>query len=174
MKKLFVFALIISVIAFTGCSSLSGIVSAGQGVQAAAQIAEPQDFKSGEVLCSSGTEIDVESMSYYVAKVVTPATPASKNQAEALYVSDGTKAWCSYVIPSHKAKKAELTIDKMVFVLYHSQDTDAKNVSVTDYRKNKWVLMRITSTDELFKNRIEVGGTKYHPDLIRIPDIPIE
>ncbi len=180
MKKLCIIAFVASLILLAGCGSLpvtdlaSGVLSAGKGVQAAAQVAEGVDFRSGEVLASDGTDINVEGMYYYVSKVVTPATAATKKQAEVLFVENGKKAWASFVIPTHKALKAELTVGKLVFVLTSYYDFDAKNVSVDEYRKGRWNLERITSTDELFKSRIEAGGYKYHPELIRIPDIKLD
>lgn len=180
MKKLLIIAVAVALVLFAGCGSLpvtdlaSGVLAAGKGVQAAAQVAEGIDFRSGEVLASDGTETDVEGMSYFVSKVVTPATAATKQQAEVLFVENGKKAWASFVIPSHKAAKAELTVGKLVFVMANYRDYEAKNVSADDYRKARWNLERITSTDELFKNRIEAGGAKYHPDLIRIPDIKLD
>jgi len=180
MKKLLIIAVAVSLVLLAGCASVpvsglaSGVLAAGRGVQAAAQVAEAVDFRSGEVLASDGTEADVEAMSYYVGKVVTPASPATKQQAEVLFVENGKKAWASFVVPSHKASKAELTVGKLVYVLNNYRDYDAKNVSVDEYRKGRWILERITSTDEMFKNRVEAGGDKYHPDLIRIPDIKLD
>ncbi len=180
MKKLLIIAVSAALVLLAGCASMpvtdlaSGVLAAGKGVQAAAQVAEGVDFRSGEVLASQGTDTDVEAMSYYVSKVVTPASPATKQQAEVLFVEDGKKAWASFVIPTHKAAKAELTVGKLVFVLNSYRDYDAKNVSVDEYRKGRWILERITSTDEMFKNRVEAGGDKYHPDLVRIPDIKLD
>jgi len=180
MKKLLIIAVAGGLVLFAGCASLpvsdlaSGVLAAGKGVQAAAQVAEGVDFKSGEVLASDGTDSNVEAMSYYVSKVREPASAATKQQAKVLFIENGKEEWASFVIPTHKAAKAELTVGKLVFVLNSYRDYDAKNVSVDEYRKGRWILERITSTDEMFKNRIEAGGDKYHPDLVRIPDIKLD
>jgi len=180
VKKLLIIAVSVALVMLAGCGSLpvtdlaSGVMAAGKGVQAAAQVAEAVDFRSGEVLASDGTDSNVESMSYYVSKVVTPATAATKQQAKVLFIENGKEEWASFVIPTHKAAKAELTVGKLVFVLNNYRDYDAKNVSVDEYRKGRWVLERITSTDEMFKNRVEAGGDKFHPDLVRIPDIKLD
>lgn len=178
MKKLSLTILVASALVLSSCGSLPGsasnVLNAGQKLQAVAQVAEKVDFKSGEALCSDGDGNDATDMGYKVGKVVTPATPATKNQAEVLFVENGAKAWSSFVIPSHKASNAELTVGKLVFVPAGWADYEAKDVSVENYRQSRWSLERITSVDELFKKRIEVGGNKYHPELVRIPEVPLE
>ncbi len=178
MKKLVIIVLIISVIILGSCGSIPGIpsslVSAGQSIQSAAQVAGAIDFSSGEVLASDGTELEAEDMSYYVAKVMTPASTATKNQAEVLMVHNGTKAWSSFLIPSHKAQKAELVVGRLVFVIAGWADHDAKQVTAETYRQSRWDLGRITSVDELFKNRVEIDGNSYDPGLVRIPDVPLD
>jgi predicted small secreted protein len=179
IMKLYVVA-IIGTVAFVlaGCSSLPGVATdvlrAGQSVQAVAQVAETVDFKSGEVLCADGTNNNATSMNYKVGTVLTAATPATKNQAQVLFVANGNKAWSSFVIPSHKAQKAELTVGRLVFISRSFEDNEAKDITAVRYRQAGWKLERITSVDELFKSRVEVGGNKYHPDLVRIPDISLE
>lgn len=174
MKKSLLALVGVSMFVVCGCGSLqsaSGLLNAGQ---AAAQVATPVDFKSGETLASDGVESDPVGMWYKVAKVTTPASPATKNQAEVLFVDNGKKEWSSFVIPSHKAKKEELAVGKLVFVLNGYTNRDAKGISADTYRQNGWTLARITSVDELFKSRVEVGGESYDPGLVRIPDISLE
>lgn len=178
MKKSLLALSAVCLLVAAGCGSLPSIPTSASGLlnagQAVAQVAESVDFKAGEVLASEGVDTNPVEMWYKVAKVTTVASPATKNQAEVLFVDNGKKAWSSFVIPSHKAAKAELTVGKYVFVLHGWTDRDAKNVSADQYRQNGWTLARITSVDELFKNRVEVGGESYDPGLVRIPEIPIE
>jgi hypothetical protein len=161
-----------------GCAGVPGVptdlAGAATTVQAAAQASGSVDFKSNEVLCAVGTGQNAVEMTYKVATVLTQASPATKNQAEVLYVDNGKKDWSSYVIPSHKATKAELTVGRLVYHIYGYSNTDAKDVTAQNYRQSAWVLARITSVDELFKNRIEVGGIKYDPGLIRVPDVKLD
>jgi hypothetical protein len=178
MKKSLLAIIAVSVLVISGCGSIPSIPTSASGLlnagQAVAQVAETVDFKAGEALCADGVENDAVSMWYKVAKVTTVASPATKNQAEVLFVNGGKKAWSSYVIPSHKASKAELTVGKLVFVINGWANYDAKKVSVEDYRQSSWKLERITSVDELFKSRVEVGGEPYDPGLVRIPEVPLE
>lgn len=176
-EKMFILFGLVAVF-FVSCGTIPSIStdlsSMSHAVGSVAQTTGAVDFKSGEVLASIGNELDPTDMYYLVSKVLTPASPATKNQAEVLFVQDGKKDWCSFVIPSHKASKEELTIGRLVFVLYGWENYDAKSVNSESYRMSDWRLERITSIDELFKNRVEVGGGKYDPGLVRIPDFPLD
>jgi predicted small secreted protein len=178
MKKIFAGAVAVVAMILAGCAGVPSVptdlMGAAKTVQSAAQTAGAVDFKTNEVLCADGDERDALSMHYRVATVLTPASPATKNQAEVLFVANGKKAWTTFVVPSHKAAKAELTVGKLVYHISGWSDADAKNVSAEEYRQSYWQLERITSVDELFKNRIEVGGAKYDPGLIRIPDAKLD
>lgn len=128
-------------------------------------------FKKGEVLCASNESRGLLDNSYYVAKVVTPATAGTKNQAEVIFVQDGKKMWTKYVIPSHKASKEEVKLDGIVF--RHTW-ASGEDISAESYRKQYWALGRVSSTDELFKGVVEVQGKKSHVKWLRIPDQPVE
>lgn len=161
-----------------GCSSLpidaSSLMNAGSAVSTVAQKAEGKEFKSGEVLCANGTDNDPRDMSYGVAKVMTAASEATKNQAEVLFVSNGKKEWTTFVVPSHKATKSEIVVGKLVFRLGGWSGYEEKDVSVEHYRQSHWNLGTITSTDEMFKNFVEIDGDKWDWRLVRIPEIPLE
>ena len=55
---------------------------------------------------------------FYTAKILTPSSKQTKNQAEVIYVRDGEKRW-AIPVASHKASESELKLDKIV--LYHGQ-----------------------------------------------------
>jgi hypothetical protein len=128
-------------------------------------------FKKGEVLCATQESRGLLDNTYYVAKVVTPASAATKNQAEVILVYNGKQMWTSYVIPSHKASKEEIKLGMIVFRHIWASGED---ISAESYRKQDWRLGRVSSTDELFKGVIEVRGQKSHVKWLRIPDRPIE
>lgn len=128
-------------------------------------------FKSDEVLCAYRENQGLKDNTYYVAKVVTPATPQTKNQAEVIFVADGKKMWTQYVIPSHKADKSEIKLGTMVFRHVWANSDD---ISADSYRKQYWRLQRVSSTDEIFKGVVEVEGKKSHIKWLRIPDQVIE
>lgn len=133
----------------------------------------PADFKADEVLAAHNyTGDDPTDASFYVGRVLTPASDKTKNQAEVLWVEDGSKGWTGFVIPSRKAEKADFQIGTMVFYLSGWEDHD--KIDQESYRKSQWRLGRVTNNDELFKNRVEVDGGKFHPTFIRVPTVAVD
>ncbi len=106
---------------------------------------------------------------FLAAKVLTPASAATKNQAEVIFV-DGKKAWTMFVLPSHKASNAELKVG--VAVLFNTW-AGTQNLSADDYRQGRWFFGNVTSVDELFKGIVEVKGDKKYIKNIRIPNQPV-
>jgi hypothetical protein len=170
MKRVLVPALV-AVLVLSACSTVSsripGVnISSPISVKPAAALAGAVDLRDGEVLCAAGTDVYKED--FYAARIVTPASAASKNQAEAVFLHNGKKEWVNFIIPSRKAAKQDLAIGKVVFVPHYYQER--KELDVDDYRKTVWVLGRVTSIDEMFKDLVEVGGHKYYWNLVRVPD----
>ena len=178
MRKIYTLMIALAVLfIMTGCETISDVVGepATKAVSKA-KISKPEkvvggiDFKKDEALCAQ-YDRPLEDNTFAAAKILTPPSADTKNQAEVLYVGSGEKEWTVAVIPSHKADKDELTLGRLVFYndYYNHEDvTDDK------YRKHDWYLGRISSTDELFKNVVEVKGKKMLVQWIRIPDEPIE
>jgi hypothetical protein len=171
--------LILVAMALIGCSSMTSQLLPGVSLSApslggiaAGAASGSVDFKTDEVLVSAGESPDPVSESYHLAKITTAPTPASKNQAEVVYIADGRKEWIKRIVPSHKAAKAELTVGRAVFILAGWQDH--KEIDSDTYRKNRWSLARVTSVDEMFKDLVEAGGSKYYWQYIRIPDQDIK
>jgi len=179
MKKyMMLVSVLVILIVMVGCATVSDVVGekAKEVVTGEAAGAKDKtttgavDFKKDEVLCAL-EDRPLEDNFFQVARIVTSPSDATKNQAEVLYVGSGEKKWTTAVIPSHKASKNELTLTRMVFYnCYYSYEdmTDER------YRRKEWRLGRISSTDELFKNVVEVNGEKMFVQWIRIPDEPIE
>jgi hypothetical protein len=186
MKNLKYFLVLAAVaLAFASCGSLpsptvSGVLGAVAGgassgaASSGGAVAAPTaavEFQSGEVLASADTGKMSES-SYYVSKVLAPASPDTKNQAQVIMIEDGKKYWVNYVLNSRKATKADFTVGATVFVLRGWANHD--EISSDTYRKDAWVLGNITSVEELFKNNVEVGGQQYAINYIRVPTDPIK
>lgn len=175
MKKLFIIIAIFSLFANVTCSTIEGFVSDTDNLKGLASNIPATtsiggvDFKSGEVLCGWYENTSLMNNSYYAAKILTPATPSTKNQAEVLFVKGETK-WTKFVLPSHKANKSELSLNKII--LYHGSGY-RKDMDQNLYRKGSWRLGRITSTDELFKDIVEIKGKKYNLKWIRITNRPL-
>ncbi|MCX7788229.1 MAG: hypothetical protein N2442_11095 [Spirochaetes bacterium] len=155
---------------FVSCASVSsklpGIpLTSGVSLQPQA-ITGGVDFRDGEVLCATGT--DPYKADFYLARIVTQASPSTKNQAEVVYVRDGKKEWVNFVFPSRKATKQDLGVGKVLFVpVWHREQ---KEISDEDYRKGQWELGRVTSVDDLFKDIVEVNGLKYYWQYLRVPE----
>jgi len=129
------------------------------------------DFRKGEVLSSKTEYSNPVENRYAAAKVITPASASTQGQAEVLF-ANGDKKWVQITIPSHKADKNELRVGQMVLFLYY--DSKKEDVSEDSYRKSEWYFGRITSTDELFKGMVEIGGDSYYVKWIRVPNEPME
>jgi len=129
------------------------------------------DFKKGEVLCSYYEGRPLADNTYYTAKILTPSSAATKNQAEVLFVGTGKKAWSQFVVPSHKASEKDLKLGMLV--LFHVWANSDK-ISADNYRKQYWEFGRISSTDELFKGKVEVNGKSKFVKWLRISDQPVE
>ena len=158
--------------ALSGAIGAIGAPSLGSGSSgsAAASVAS-FDFQSGEILASPDTRKMVESR-YNVAKVLTPASAATKNQAEVVFVHNGTKSWVNYVLNSRKATKADLVVGATLFHLAGWAGYD--EIGAESYRKDPWELGNITSIEELYKNRVEISGEHFNINYLRVPTDPIK
>lgn len=172
------FVVLVAALVLASCSSLADAVLRGSsgaltggGSSVASAAPAVVDFQSGEVLCSTGT-VMMEG-DYALAKVLKPASPSTKNQAEVVFINDGRKSWVNFVVNSRKATKADFTIGATVFYLAGWQSWD-DGITSDNYRKEAWYLANVTSTEELFKNRVEVGGVSYNIKYIRVPTDSIE
>jgi hypothetical protein len=172
MKKIVLLLLAsAALIALVSCSTMTDLVSkAASGAASGAAQAELAEFKADEVLCAAGDSMmDAQ---YYLAKVLKAASADTKDQAQVVYVRNGSKEWVNFVVKSHKAAKKDMEIGGVVFM--PSGWAEYKEIGAEDYRKARWILGLITSTDELFKNIVEVGGDKFYIQLLRVPDQEIE
>jgi len=129
------------------------------------------DFKNDEIL-SLYKDTDVMNGIYYVARVLTPASPATKNQAEVIFVEDGKKDWSARVLPSKKADKNDAKIGNLILYPRGWQGHD--KMDSEQYRKSSWAIGHVTNNDELFKNYLEVDGEKFAVSLLRVPTVPVE
>ncbi len=177
MKRIFLIASTIFVLfIMTGCETITDVVGEKAGKAVSSKVTTPTktvggiDFKKDEVLCATRDKSLLDNY-FLVAKVLTPASAETKNQAEVLYVVSGEKEWTIAVIPSHKASKDEL---KLGLIVFYNSYCRREDLDEEGYRKWTWYLGRISSTDDLFKDAVEVAGRKALVQWIRIPDEPIE
>jgi hypothetical protein len=169
---------ILTALVFASCAGLAPMV-VSQGFSAvssgssnvAAAPAAVADFQSGEILCSADANSMADS-GYYVAKIISPASPATKNQAQVVFISDGSKSWVNYAVNSRKATKADFAIGATLFYLNGYQGYD--KIDADSYRKSEWLLGTITSVESLYKNNVEVGGYLYNIQYLRVPTDPLK
>lgn len=180
MKKLIVLALV-AAFALASCDTLTSAVAGvvggavsgavtGDVASGTSSAVTPMDFKAGELLCStdSGSMIGAH---FYLAKVLTPASAASKDQAEVLWL-DGSKAWVNFVVESRKATKDDLAIGAAI--LYPAGWAGHESMDQDNYRKTGWYLGRVTDNSDLFKNMVEIDGDKYYVNVLRVPTSPVK
>jgi hypothetical protein len=185
MKYLrYAFILIAVPLALAACGSLPGGIvtdalvgsmgssgssdSSGSAVATSSAVA---DFQSGEILASWGDGKLLEA-DYYVAKVLKAASAETKNQAQVIYVSDGKKAWANFLIGSRKAAKSDLKVGTTVFYIAGWAQHD--KIPAENYRKDRWLLGSITSTENLYKGQVEIDGDNYAIDYLRVPTDPVD
>ncbi|HOX31421.1 MAG TPA: hypothetical protein PLB91_03775 [Spirochaetales bacterium] len=182
MKVLRAAALVLlAALVLASCSSVAkGAVSGaigsiaggvGGGGIASGAVSSAVEFQSGEVLCSD-SDRSMEDARFYVSKVLTPASPATKGQAEAVFISNGKKTWVNYVVNSRKATKADCVVGATLFYLPGWAEHD--KIDSDTYRKSGWDLGNVTSVEYLYKNQVEIGGERYTIDYVRVPTDPIK
>ncbi len=168
MKKVIILAAA-AALGLAGCMSVP-IPSVDGTVQRSVETSAA-DFKSDEVLASTGDASRMESV-YALAKVVTAASATTRDEAQVLFLADGSKQWVKWTLTSRKAAKADFVVGAPV--LYPRGWSGYDTISVEEYRANQWALGRVTSTDELFKDVVEVSGEPYAVKMLRVPLVNVE
>ena len=166
---------ILTILLAVGCSTIEDLVGgmspgAVSGAMSGGAASGAIDFKADEILAAANESNLIDNI-FYVAKVLTSGSESTKNQSEVLFVGNGEKQWSIATIPSHKASKDELTLDRVVF---YSDFSTYEELTEDRYRKRAWRLGRISSVDELFKDVLEVNGTKMFVKWMRIPEASVE
>jgi hypothetical protein len=174
-KALFMFFVLCALFALIGCDTVKGVVSnalssgASQAVSSASTAV--MDFKAGEVLCSTSASPSMIDQDFYLAKVQTAASAATKNQAEVIWIENGRKEWVNYVIESRKATKDEIKVGTIAF--FPSGWNNYDTMDQDNYRKTSWILGRVTDVSDLFKGRVEISGNSFNVALLRVPTSPV-
>ena len=174
--------IVAAVLGFASCSSIASdlmrgaiIGSAGSGSSGGGSAAHAApavaDFQSGEVLASHDNG-KIEDAAFFVAKVLQQASPATKNQAEVIYIEDGKKYWVNFIVESRKADKSDFKVGATLLYLRGWASHD--NISADTYRKSRWDLGNVTSIENLYKNQVEIDGENYNINYLRTPTTPIK
>ncbi len=179
MRKMFLWAMILAVMALLiGCETMDKVMHGADVVGDVAQKATPVqgavgevEFRDGEVLCASYDNESMMDNRYWVSKILTQPSASTNNQAEVLFIRSGDKMWSPFVIPSHKASKSDMELGKIVL---YSDKYDWEDLDAEAYRKGSWYMGRISSTEDLFKDMVEVNGRSMYIQWLRIPEVPVE
>ena len=166
MKRKIVPALVLvsaTLLTFSGCASfLAGLFSEVPGASAPAAVMDPLD---GYVFAY----IEGSSGDYHVAKILQPASPATKNQAEVLDMGQsGGRKWAQG-FTSHPADKSELAVGEVVLV----QGSGFSDPDTETLRATTWTAYYITDISSLFKGEVMAGSIMVPIKHLRIPDTEI-
>lgn len=103
---------------------------------------------------------DKDWMYVELAKMITPATPETKNQAQFLMIQGGNTAWKKYWMKSRIATTSEITLGKQVIIFDGNNQSDIyyPPTSNQSTRTENWFLSRIVDTSETFRGYVMVGG----------------
>lgn len=107
-----------------------------------------------------------------LGKLVTAATPETKNQAQFMSVSSGISEWAKWWSGSRIATRADLKLGTEVIFFDQSGENSVYRApeSNQEARSYDWAISRITDVSELFKGYVMVGGGyKVSEKNLRVP-----
>jgi len=147
----------------------SSMVNAAAAVptgNADAQFIQPDDYF---YMAEPWNEVNWEYVR--LGKLVTAPTPETKNQAEFMYVSTGSKEWAKWWVKTRIASRADLELGKEVICFDGNGQGDIYYApeSNQNARTDSWFIARITDTSELFKGYVLVtDGYKINEKNLRV------
>ena len=107
----------------------------------------------------------------YVAKMVTPATKDTKNEAKFMVVKSSDEMWTKVYWKTRIATKADIKIGAVI-IGFDGTNDDGVNQPPQDKdqaRQWNWFMTKITDTSDLHKGYVTTaGGTKLSLNAIRI------
>ncbi|HRY83993.1 MAG TPA: hypothetical protein P5533_05100 [Candidatus Cloacimonadota bacterium] len=120
-----------------------------------AHFIQPDDYFVTDELLGDREWIYVE-----LAKMITPATPETKNQAQFLMIQGGSTAWKKYWMRTRIATNADITLGKQVIIYEGNSQNDIylPPTSNQSTRTENWFLARIVDSSETFRGYVMVGG----------------
>lgn len=148
---------------FSGCASL--LEALFKETVSSPPVAVSSDPLDGYVFAY----VDGLAGGYHVAKILQPASAATRNQAEVMdLASGGGKRWAE-VFTSHPAEKSELAVGEVVL----HQGSGFSDPDVETLRATTWTAYHVTDVSDLFKGEIMVGTITVPIKHLRIPDTDI-
>lgn len=144
----------------------SDLVKSTSSSQTGGSVTGKLDFKDDEVLALwDGKPPD--DGNFLLAKILTPASEATKGEAEFLFVDSGEVKWTSWYFNSRIPEASELELGMTVLYPYngmaHFGDLDERG-----YRTSWWYTGRITDLDELYKDVVGINGDAFQLAGVRL------
>ncbi len=107
----------------------------------------------------------------HLAKMKTPATAETKNEAEFMQVGDGSELWTKNYWQTRMATKDDLRLGVVVIVLDSQGDEGVYRApeNKEEARTSSWFIAKITDLSDLYKGHLTVsGGYKVDPKALRV------
>jgi hypothetical protein len=135
-----------------------GVVIFYQGGPLAAGIQPPQDtyLKEGEVLVPNYAP-DLFEGNWGIGKIITPASPKTKGEAEVLLYYRDRKFWISNNLIIHRSRPAVPEELKPGMLVLCGKIDDAHRRQL-----DEWFLGVIKNTDTLYKGEVELENYREH------------
>lgn len=164
--------MLLSVVAFTlvlvGCS-VPGIVIKAPNVNVNPNLTAPtgntgtgdaQFLQADDYFVSDEMLGDSDWKYVEMAKMITPASPETKNQAQFLMIQAGNTAWKKYWMKTRIAGSADITLGKQVIMFEGNSVNSVYNSPESNQqaRSYNWFTSRIVDTSETFRGYVMVGG----------------
>lgn len=95
-----------------------------------------------------------------LGKMLTPASPETKNQAQFFMVENGKEEWMPFWVKTRIATKTDLIPGTLV-VIFNDNNRDDVYMEPVDNqqaRTGSWFLAKITDNSEIFKGFVIVSG----------------
>ncbi|GAB4221120.1 MAG TPA: hypothetical protein PL059_02295 [Spirochaetota bacterium] len=106
-----------------------------------------------------------------LAKMIQPAKPETKNEAQFMTVREGKELWTKYFFQSRIAAIGECKVGTIV-ICFNDNEKDEVYHAPEDKdsaRNGSWFMARITDMSDLYKGYVTVsGGYKVNKENIRI------
>ncbi|HNX38553.1 MAG TPA: hypothetical protein PL124_07600 [Candidatus Cloacimonadota bacterium] len=120
-----------------------------------AQFVQPEEYFVFDELLG-----DREWQYVELAKMITPATAETKNQAQFFIINGGQTKWMKYWVKTRIATSADFALGKEVIIFEGSTQNDVYQVPQTNQeaRTNSWFQARIVDTSETFRGYVMVSG----------------
>lgn len=95
-----------------------------------------------------------------LAKMITPATKETKNEAQFMMIPSGDEIWTKFYYKTRKIAEAEIKVGLEVIILEAGDDEGVYRApeNKDEARSNAWFMAKITDLSDRYKGYITVSG----------------